>query len=64
MGLGLCEAGLWPVDWAKTPLASGVFNNDGFDHVGRIFTFIRYDLHDLVDIPLFDDLFGIRLRFE
>jgi hypothetical protein len=42
----------------------GVFNNDRFDHIGRIFTFIRHDLHDLVDIPLFNDLFSVGLRLE
>ena len=45
-------------------LPSGVFDNNGFDHIGSIFTFVRDDLHYLVDVAFFDDLFGIGFGLE
>ena len=41
-----------------------VFNNNRFDHIRGILAFISHDLHHLVDIPLFDDLLGVRLCLE
>lgn len=59
----LSEKGTPSSDNSNFKLLS-VFNYDGFDNVGSIFTFVGNDLHNLVDLPFLNDFFCIRLGFE
>jgi hypothetical protein len=42
----------------------GVFNDDGFDYIGRVFALVGYIFHHLVDFAFFNNFLRVRFQAE